>query len=75
MTTVYVATVDTRYAIIGVATTEAEAIRVAAEKALAYLTDMGAVGPDTDTPEKIADYFGINTTKLAMGTADFVGNY
>ena len=74
MSIVYVALVDTRYQIMSVATTESEAIRVACAKALVYLTEAGAVSTDTDSVEKIADYFGVGATKLTIGTADFVGN-
>jgi hypothetical protein len=74
MTTVYVAIVPTHYEIIGVADTEAGAIRAACEKALSYLTEAGAVCSDTETAEKIAEYFGVSATRLDMGTAAFIGN-
>jgi hypothetical protein len=71
--TVYVATVDTRYEIMAVATTEADAIRIACEKALEWLKAQDAVSDETDTVEKIADYFGVFATKLAMNSAAIVG--
>jgi hypothetical protein len=68
---VYVAIVDTRHEIMAVAVTEADAIRIACEKALEWLESQGAVSEDTNTVEKIADYFGVSATKLAMNSAGF----
>lgn len=75
MSTVYVATVDTRYEIVAVAETEAEAIQVAATKALEYMRSWDAITPgENDTVEGIIEWFGIGATRVEMGTAVYADN-
>lgn len=66
---VYIATVDTNYETIAVANTEADAIRLAAQRAWEFLRDANALYPDTETPEKVAEYFGIYAMEIEVGTA------
>jgi len=74
---VYVATIDTRYEVIAVATTELKARQAAAMKAMAYLRQNGcsSSSSDWDTVEKMDDYLGITVTVVTLdGLGDFVGN-
>jgi hypothetical protein len=68
---VFVATVPTYYEVMAVAETEAEARRLAAKKAHQFLKDREALTEDTDTPSKVAEYFGINVTGIEIGSAVF----
>jgi hypothetical protein len=72
MSTVFVATVETRYEVVAVGETEDQARP--AELALKYLDKTVGLDDDTDTVEKVADYFGINVTKVNVGTACFQNN-
>jgi len=67
-----VAFVDTRYEVMAVAETEAEAIRLACERALQFLTDRDAVVVGrfgTDSVDKIREYFGVIARPVQVGTA------
>ena len=72
--TVFVATIDTRYEAMAVADTEDEAVRLVSEHAYRWLKATGALYPQTDSPEKVADYFGVTVTAVTVGAAVFVGN-
>ena len=72
----YVAQIDTYYAVIGLADTEAGAVSVAAERAKRYLDVAGAFDPDTGeawTVERIVEYFAPRVSALALGTAILEG--
>ena len=72
----YVAQIDTRYGVIGLADTEAEAIRVAAVRAKQFLDMAGAFDPDMGgawTVERIISYFCPRVSALAMGSAILEG--
>jgi hypothetical protein len=72
----YVAQIDTYYAVIGLGDSEAEAIRVAAERAKRYLDQAGAFDPDMGeawTVERIIDYFDPRVSALGMNTAILEG--
>jgi hypothetical protein len=72
----YIAQIETYYAVIGLADTEAEAVRVAAERAKKYLDLAGATDPYTGEPwtvQGINRYFGVNVTELEMNTAILEG--
>ena len=70
---VYVATIPTRYETMAVALTEVEARRIAAEHAYNFLKEVDATTDDTDSPEKVLDYFGSCVTEVEIGSANFVG--
>lgn len=72
MSTVYVATVDTRYEIVAAADNPEGAKRLAAELALKYM--QREYGPRGDTVEGMLEYFCPNVTRVEVGTAVFVGN-
>jgi len=68
----YVAQIDTYYAVIGLADTEAGAVRVAAERAKKYLDVAGAMDPDRWEPwtvERIIEHFSPRVSAVALGTA------
>jgi hypothetical protein len=72
----YVAQIDTYYAVIGLGDSEAEAIRVAAERAKKYLDVAGACDPDMGgawTVGRIIDYFDPRVSALRMNTAILEG--
>lgn len=72
----YVAQIDTYYAVIGLADTEAGAVSVAAERAKRYLDVAGVMDPDRGeswTVERIIDYFCPRVSALALGTAILEG--
>jgi hypothetical protein len=69
---VFVSVVPTYDEIMGVGSTEQEAILVASRKACEYLHDTGHVRDYTDTPEKVAEYFGVFATEIEVGEATFV---
>lgn len=72
---VYVATIETRYPIIGVGTTEDEARRLAGEKALLWLTEQPDSAWATDsTVEDIVAHFCPAVTMVEVGTAAFEGD-
>jgi hypothetical protein len=70
---VYVATIATRYEIVAAADTAEGAVRLACEYALRWLIAEGAVSSDTDTADKVADYFGVTVTRVALNTAALAG--
>ena len=70
---VFVATIPTRYETMAVALTEVEARRIAAEYAHKFLSDVDALMDETETPEKVLDYFGCCVTEVEIGSANFVG--
>lgn len=70
---VYVAIVRTKYEIMGVAQTADDAIRIASEKALEYLRSCDYVDDETDTPEGVAEYYGVHADEVEIGTAVMVG--
>ncbi|QBP30556.1 hypothetical protein SEA_CHARM_75 [Mycobacterium phage Charm] len=70
---VYVAIVPLRYEVMAVAETEDQAVGLATARALQFLEEAGAVTPETDTAEKVRDYFGVSITALAVGTAKVMG--
>jgi hypothetical protein len=74
----YVAQIDTYYAVIGLADSEAGAVSVAAERAKRYLDVAGAFDPDTGEAwtvevERIITYFCPRVSALAMGSAILEG--
>lgn len=69
---VWVAVVDTRDQIVAVGTTEHEAVRVAARRALKYLRGAGATTTETNTILKVAQYFSVTATKVPVGEAVFL---
>jgi len=72
----YVAQFNTYYGVVGLAESEEQAIRVAAEKVKRYLDGAGNRDRDTNeawTVERIIAYFGPRVTVLAMGTAEYEG--
>lgn len=69
---VFVATVSTYYETMAVATTEKEARTLAARKAYEFLKRADAIRPETSSPAKVADYFGINVTEVEVGSAVIV---
>ena len=72
----YVAQIDTRYGVIGLADTEAEAVRVAAERAKQFLDMAGAFDPDMCeawTVERIIAYFDPRVTAIPLGSAVLEG--
>lgn len=72
----YVAQIDTYYAVIGLADSEAGAVSVAAERAKRYLDVAGAMDPDRGeswTVERIVEYFAPRVSALALGTAILEG--
>lgn len=74
MKKVYVATVPTYYEIMAVARTADDAIRIASAKAVEYLRSCDAViVGETDTPEGVADYYGVHADEVEIGTAVMVG--
>lgn len=71
---VYVAEIDTSYSVIAVAETEQDAIDLVSRKALSFLRSAKAITSSTNTAKKVADYFGVNVTRIAVGTAEFTCN-
>ncbi len=72
----YVAQFNTYYGVVGLAESEEQAIRVAAEKVKRYLDGAGNRDRDTNeawTVERIIAYFDPRVTVLAMGTAEYEG--
>lgn len=69
---VYVATIPLKYEVIAVAETEAQAIDLATRKAHEFLKDAFVLTDETDTPQKIGEYFGVAVTRIAVGTAAFI---
>lgn len=72
----YVAEINTYYGVVGLADTEAEAVRLAAVKAKEYLDQVEGCDPDTHElweVEKIISYFDPRVTVLEMGSAQFEG--
>lgn len=72
----YVAQIDTNYGVIGLADTEAGAVRVAAERAKKYLDACGAIDPiggDPWTVDRIITYFDHRVSELGMNTAILEG--
>lgn len=69
---VFVATIPTYYETMAVATTEAEARRLAAKYAYEFLKGADAVRPETSSPKKVEEYFGIVVTEVEVGSATFV---
>ena len=63
---VYVATIPLYYEVMAVAATEAAAIQKVSEKAYEDLSDCGQTDSETDTPDKVADYFGVTVTALTV---------
>ncbi len=72
----YVAQFNTYYGVLGLAESEEQAVRVAAEKVKRYLDGAGNFDRDTNeawTVERIIAYFDPRVTVLAMGTAEYEG--
>jgi hypothetical protein len=70
---VFVATIDTYYQAMAVASDMNEAKRLVCERALEYLTAVDAVDEGvTDTVERIEEYFGVAITEIEVGTARLV---
>ena len=72
----YVAQIDTRYGVMGLADTEAEAVRVAAERAKQFLDAVGGFDPDRGeawTVERIIAYFDPRVTAIPLGSAVLEG--
>jgi hypothetical protein len=53
------------------ATTESEAMSLAAKFAYNHLMEIGAIIESTETPEKLLEYFGCCVTELDIGSATF----
>lgn len=71
---VYVAVVETRYEVMAVAQTAKDAIRIASERALQFLHDNDAVREgQTDTVERVAEYFGVYAQEIEVGSAVLFG--
>lgn len=68
---VYVAVVETHDEIIAIADNAGDAVKFASRKALSYLQDRGATF-GRNTPEKIAEYFGITAVAVPLNTAVFL---
>lgn len=72
----YIAQIETYYAVMALADTVDEAIRLSVERAKKYLDIAGATDPYTGEPwkeQRIAMYFGVNVTELEMNTAILEG--
>jgi hypothetical protein len=69
---VFVATIPTYYETMAVATTEAEARRLVAKEAYEYLKAAKALRPETSSPAKCAEYFGVTVTVVKVGSATIV---
>jgi hypothetical protein len=72
----YVAQIDTRYGVMGLADTEEVAIRVAAVRAKQFLDAVGGFDPDMGeawTVERIIDYFDPRVTAIPLGSAVLEG--
>lgn len=72
----YVATIDTKYQVMAVAKTKDEAIRLASEKAHEYCHQLDGVGgwyytydDGMDPVEYFTEHFGVNVTRIKLGTA------
>ncbi|QBJ00260.1 hypothetical protein SEA_PHARAOH_72 [Mycobacterium phage Pharaoh] len=63
---VFVATIETRYETMAVAETEAEAIRLAGEKAVEFLKTTSS---PIRTSQEAIDYLGVTVTEVAVGSA------
>ncbi len=71
---VWIARVDTRYEVVAVGESERDAIRIACEKALAFLSQNNAVVPgETDTVDGIEEYFGVWAQEIEVGSAALWG--
>lgn len=64
---VWVAHVPTRYAVVGVGRTQSEACRVASRRAWEYLEANSLLTDETDTPKKVAQYFGVHAVYVEIG--------
>lgn len=71
---VWVATVDTYYRVTAVAESQDEAVRLAATGALRYLRGAGTESVDTDSVEKIIDWFGVTAQAIVIGAAALEGD-
>jgi hypothetical protein len=72
----YVAQFNTYYGVVGLAESEEQAVRVAAEKVKRYLDGAGNFDRDTNqawTVERIITYFDPRVTVLEMGSAEYEG--
>lgn len=74
MTVVYVVIVNTAYEVVGVGTTEEQAITTACRFAYRWLRDSGALTRDTDTLAKVREFFGVTATRVTVGKATFAGS-
>jgi hypothetical protein len=68
---IYVATIPLKYEVMACATTESEAMSLAAKFAYNHLMEIGAIIESTETPEKLLEYFGCCVTELDIGSATF----
>jgi hypothetical protein len=69
---VFIATVETRYPSIAVAETAEDAIRLAADHALAFLKEAQAtMTGKTDTVEGVVEYFAVTAEEIELNTAKF----
>ena len=72
----YIAQIDTRYGVIGLADTEEEAVRVASVRAKQFLDGVGAFNPMDGKPwtvDSIVSYFSPRVTEIEMNTAILEG--
>ena len=72
----YIAQIDTRYGVMGLADTEEEAVRLAAVRAKQFLDGAGAFNPMNGkrwTMNSIISYFSPRVTELEMNTAILEG--
>ena len=72
----YIAQIETRYGVIGLADTEAEAVRLAAVRAKKFLDNAGAFNPQNGkrwTVTSIIAYFDPRVTEIKMNSAILEG--
>jgi hypothetical protein len=65
---VFVATIPLYYEVIAVADSKEKAIRLASVAAHKDLVQSGSITEDTDTPRKVAEYFGVKVYAMEMNS-------
>lgn len=66
---VYVATVATRYPVIGVGRSERQAVDAACRRAWEFLSSANALSIVTGDVDKIREYFGVTAVAVPLGGA------
>ena len=77
MSKVFVATIDTYYAVVAVAETYGMAEFLAGEKAFEFLTRNGDSpfwSKEKNTIQDVIEYFSVTVTEVEVGSATFEGN-